>query len=487
MTIETDVVVIGSGISGFAAAVTCAEGGLRVLLFEKQRSLGGSSNFFYGTFAVESELQRQRYIVYSRDEAFRRIMEFSHWRANARLVRAIVDESAATISWLQRQGVEFIDARINFPNGPMTYHVVKGQGAAAIKTLAERARSLGVDVRAGMPVTKILKKSERIAGVIAGVDDEALEVTTRAVFVGSGGYAANKEWVKKYAGFDLGINLFPVGNVDKVGDGIRMAWEVGAAEEGLGALELFRVGPTGPDFPMMGQIEFIPAQPDLWVDQRGERFCDESIAYSETSAGNANARYKEGYTYSLFDESIKQTILERGMERGVGEDNPPGTRPLNFDRELQRALDSKTTEIVVADSLEELAGKMGVEREVLKNTVAEYNGFCKKGHDDLFAKDPKYLRPLIGPKYYAVKSRTICLGSLGGIKINHNMEVVGKKGQTIPGLYAGGFDAGGMYGDSYCIHDSSGLSSGFASNSGRIAGRNILRYLSGNPSGQEVR
>jgi fumarate reductase flavoprotein subunit len=57
------------------------------------------------------------------------------------------------------------------------------------------------------------------------------------------------------------------------------------------------------------------------------------------------------------------------------------------------------------------------------------------------------------------------------------MEVLDKKDRIIPGLYAGGFDAGGMYGDSYCIHDSSGLSSGFALNSGRIAGRNALKYM----------
>ncbi len=94
---ETDVVVVGSGVSGLAAALTCAEGGARVILSEKQRSLGGSSNFFYGTFAVESDLQRQRYITYSRDEAFKNIMEYSHWRANPRLVRVVVDESAATI------------------------------------------------------------------------------------------------------------------------------------------------------------------------------------------------------------------------------------------------------------------------------------------------------------------------------------------------------------------------------------------------------
>jgi fumarate reductase flavoprotein subunit len=474
---ETDVVVIGSGVTGLAAALTAAEGGAKVIIFEKQRSLGGSSNFFYGTFAVESQMQRERYITYSRDQAFKNIMEYSHWRANPRLVRAIVDESGATIAWLQQQGVGFIEARINFPDAPMTYHVVKGQGAAVVKVLSEKAREKGVDLRTATPVRKILKRGDRIAGVIAEQEGEDVEVTTKAIIIGSGGYANNKEWIKKYSGFDLGVNVFPVGNIDKMGDGIRMAWEIGAGEEGLGVLEMYRVGPVGPEFPMMGQLEFIPAQPDLWVNQRGERFCDESIAFSETSAGNANARHKEGYTYSLFDESIKQLILDKGIERGVGEDYLPGTRPLNFDKELHAALERGTRELFVANSIEELAGKMGVDPVVLKTSVNEYNRFCNKGHDDLFAKNPKYLRPLKGPKFYAVKARTICLGTLGGIKINHNMEVVDKKDRTIPGLYAGGFDAGGMYGDSYCIHDSSGLSSGFAVNSGRIAGRNALRYI----------
>jgi fumarate reductase flavoprotein subunit len=100
-----------------------------------------------------------------------------------------------------------------------------------------------------------------------------------------------------------------------------------------------------------------------------------------------------------------------------------------------------------------------------------------KGNDDLFAKNPKYLRPIKGPQFYAVRARTVFLGTLGGIKINQKTEVIDKKDRVIPGLYAVGFDAGGMYGDSYSIKDASGLSAGFAINSGRIAGRNALRYL----------
>jgi fumarate reductase flavoprotein subunit len=347
-----------------------------------------------------------------------------------------------------------------------------------VKALAVSAKEKGVDLRLGTSVKKITKQGDRITGVIAEGDGEDIQVTAKAVIIASGGYANNKEWIKKYSGFDLGVNVIPVGNVDKMGEGIRMAWEVGAAEEGMGVLELFRVGPApGEEFAMKNQIEFVAAQPDLWVNSKGERFCDEGIAFYDTSVGNANARYKEGYTYSLFDESIKKILIENGIDRGIGMDNPPGTRPIDFDKDLGIAFEKGTKEIFVADSIKELAEKMGVDPAVLKATVDEYNGFCEKGHDDLFAKDPKYLRPLKGPKFYAVKARTIFLGTLGGIKINYKTEVVDKKEKVIPGLYAVGFDAGGMWGDSYSIRHSSGASAGFAVNSGRIAGRNALKYV----------
>jgi fumarate reductase flavoprotein subunit len=475
--VETDVVVIGSGVTGLAGAVTAAEGGAKVIVFEKQRSLGGTSNFFSGLFAVESARQRVNYITYSRDEAFKNIMEYSHWRANALLVRAIVNESADTIAWLLSEGVEFIEGTINMPDAPRTYHPVKGQGEAIVKTLATIAKEKGVDLRLGMPVKRILRQSDRITGVVAEEDGEDIQVASKAVIVASGGYANNKEWIRKYAGFDLDINLFPIGNVDKMGDGIRMAWEVGAADEGLGVLELHSTGPVGPEFAMKGSLELAAAQPDLWVNPRGERFCDESITFYDSSTGNASARYKEGCHYRLLDDSIRQILLDKGIEKQVGMDNPPCTRPVDFDKELNAAIERGTTDVFVAESIEGLAEKIGVDRTVLKATVDEYNGFCKKGHDDLFAKDPKYLRPLKGPRFYAIKARTVFLGTLGGIKINHHMEVVDKKDKVISGLYAGGFDAGGMWGDSYSIKDSSGLSAGFATNSGRIAGKNALRYL----------
>ena len=129
--------------------------------------------------------------------------------------------------------------------------------------------------------------------------------------------------------------------------------------------------------------------------------------------------------------------MEKGIEKQFGMDNPPGTRPIDFDKELKAAEERGTSEVFSADSIEELAEKMGVDKQVLKATVEEYNGFCAKGHDDLFAKNRKYLRALKGPKFYAVKARTLFLGTLGGIKINHRTEVLDKKGNVIPGSLCG--------------------------------------------------
>ena len=305
-------------------------------------------------------------------------------------------------------------------------------------------------------------------------------MAAKAVVIASGGFANNKEWIKKYTGYDLGVNLMPVGNTGKTGDGLRMAWEVGAAEEGVNTIEMFRVAPVGDEFAMGCNLEQACAQPDLWVTARGERFCDETIGFYDTPVGNAQARYKaDGYTFSIFDDSIIERLLEWGLDKGVGVDFPPGTKLTDLRREIQAALDNGSKEVFVADSVEELAQQIGADPAVLRATVDEYNRYCAQGHDELFAKDRRFLRPLLGPRFYAVRGRAVFLGTMGGIKVN---EQAGgrwtRRTCLIPGLYAGGFDAGGMYGDSYPIKSSSGLASAFALNSGRIAGKSALHYIS---------
>jgi fumarate reductase flavoprotein subunit len=141
------------------------------------------------------------------------------------------------------------------------------------------------------------------------------------------------------------------------------------------------------------------------------------------------------------------------------------------------ALEKGNPDIAVADTIEEVARQIKVKPSVLRATVDEYNRFCETGCDEVFGKEPKYLWPLKKPKFYAMKAYTVFLGTLGGVKINHRMEVVDEKERVIPGLYTVGTDAGGLYGDSYCFLPASGTTLGFAVNSGRIAGRNAVRFV----------
>jgi fumarate reductase flavoprotein subunit len=475
---ETDVVVIGSGATGLTAALAAAEEGVKVTIFEKQRALGGTSNFFHGVFAVESSLQVERYIEYSRDQAFKNIMEYSHWRANARLVRVFVNESAPTLAWLQKNGIEFTDATTCMPDTPRTYHVVKGDGAAIIKALATRAKAKGADIKPVTPVKRIFKEGNKISGVLYEEDGEEFKLTAKAVIIATGGYGNNKEWIKKYTGYNLGVNIHVVGNTDKTGDGIRMAWDVGAAEEGLGVVHILRIGPVGAGIDM-GSLELPAIQPCLWVSPNGERFCNEEIAPFDTSAGNINARFNDGYTFSIFDDSFIQILNEKGIVKGVGPACPPGTSLKDYENVLKYGLANAPNEIFSANSISELAKNMGIKPEVLTSTIDQYNRSCEKGYDELFAKNRKYLWPLKGPRFYAMRAHTAFLGTLGGIKINHSMQVVDKNENAIPGLYAGGTDTGGMWGDSYSMDYSAGACSAFALTSGRIAGKNAVQQILG--------
>jgi fumarate reductase flavoprotein subunit len=262
-----------------------------------------------------------------------------------------------------------------------------------------------------------------------------------------------------------------------MGDGIRMAWEMGAGSDGMGVLHVLRAGPLGPDFPFMNTVEAAAIQPDLWVDPQGYRFCDEGIAFYDTSTGNINSRYKKGYTFSVFDETLIHHYMTKGMVRGMGQLRLPGSTIENLDKELEELVSRRTSELFAADSVEDLARKMEVDPGVLKNTVTQYNRFCEQHCDEQFGKDPRFLKPIVGPRFYAAKMRTCFMGTLGGIRVNHLTEVVTAYDFPIPGLYAAGIDMGGVHAESYSMTDTSGATSAFAVNSGRIAGEQAAAFI----------
>ena len=382
---EYDAIIIGAGASGLTAAVTLAEGGARIAVFEKQPVIGGTSVNFRGTFAVESEMQRQRYITYSRDEAFKNIMEYSHWLANPHLVRAIVDESSRTIPWLQEKGVVFTDVVTNIPGAPKTYHLIDNSGEDVVKALADRAVETGVIIETSAPVKQILMETGRVTGVIAVKEGEDIRVDSRAVFVASGGYANNAEWIKKYTGLDLDVNLFAIGNEGKMGDGIRMAHEIGAAPEGIGVIEMLRTGKEQPG--TMTHIGFAVVQPDLWITNKGTRYCDETVTFDDTSMGNASVKQTQGTGFSIFDTSIANRLMEWGIDKAMALDFPPGSLLTELAKELEEAPVARPDEVYQADSIAGLAKMINIEPSVLQATVDQYNHYCSRKHDEIGKKE----------------------------------------------------------------------------------------------------
>jgi fumarate reductase flavoprotein subunit len=480
--LRADVVVIGAGVSGLVAGLAAAEGGTSVLLFEKTDKPGGPLNAPGGSagfFAVESRMQRQKYNPLTRDEAFKTIMNYSHWRANARLARAFVDKSADTIEWFEQRGVEFTDGSPMgmFVGSHYTQHFVKGGGAALLKVLLSKTNERGVEILLETPAKKILKDGGRITGVM--VEDRSgrtLQVGAKAVIIATGGYANNKEMIKKYTEFDLGRDLFVARDVGLTGDGLRMAWEVGAAEEGLGVLILNFAIP-GPGIAGT-ELDVIKRQPYLLVNKQGKRFCDEETVTNWPYAGNAIAKQKDKIGFLIFDGNTKKHMEEKGLDHGATTSiYLPSTKLVNFDARVRSAMDAGNKNVFVADSLKELADKIAVDPATLQETVNQYNQFCDKGHDDLFAKNPRYLQSVRQPKFYAFRMVSFFLATLGGIKINENAEVLNQEHEVIPGLYATGNDSVGLYGDTYDLWLPA-TAFGFAMNSGRIAAENALKYIS---------
>lgn len=467
-TMDTDVVVIGAGASGTAAGYAAAEAGAKVIMLEKQPAVGGTGNFSEGIFAVESSMQRAMNYTLTKDQAFKLIMDYSHWRANAKLVRAFVDKSPDTIEWLKKQGVEFEQLTSNYPGGLYTWHIYKGRGAGWIKTLHSKLPGMGGQVMVRTAAKDLIIKDGKVVGVIAESGGEKITINAKAVVIATGGFLNNKEMMEKYTRFP---NVLGVANVGKTGDGIQMAWKAGAAAEGLEVQASYRPGPVGES--THSHLAAAARQPHLWLNPRGERFCDESIIFQWPFAGNALER-QGGTMFVVFDQGTLDYMQNHGIDVGVGVMVPVTTKLVKFGEDFARG--EKNGVAFKAATLDELAQKTKMDPAALKAAVDKYNAHYTIRHDTEFAKDAKFIQPVKTGPFYAVKSVATSLGTLGGVKVNEKFEAVTKEDKAVPGLYVVGNDAGGMYGDSYDLL-MAGSTIAFAVNSGRIAAENIAKYV----------
>jgi len=463
--IKTDIVIVAAGTAGIAAAVTAAECGKKVIVFEKSGTTGGSANLAVGLFAVESRLQKLRQIDLTKEEAFKIHMDFTHWRVDARLVKTFYEKSAATIDWLESMGVQFFDVCSHNPGFNYTQHIIGGMpknsklfhlgaGRIMMKIMTNRAKELGVDLRLKTPVKKLIKKDDRIIGVISeDSSGEEIQVNADAVILATGGFGGNT------AGFP-GLE----------GDGIRMAREVGAeATDGVG---IYKAG-QHKNLTLLHTFR----QPNLMINLFGERFMNEEISKTTPFAGNPIELQKDKTAFMILDEDIMDLYIKKGYDYIPHGLLYPMTKATDFDSELNAARNQGDKSLFVAKSLEDLAAQAGIDPAGLKKTVDEYNRACETGRDELFYKSAKYLKPIRRPSFYVRKLIGHSINTWEGIKINYKTEVLTPEHIVIPGLYATGNDAAcNIYTDGY-PSILPGNTFAFAINTGRMAAENAIEYL----------
>ncbi len=475
---QADVVVIACGPSGLAAAISAAEGGCSVIALEKAINTGGAANMGMGPLGLNTTVQVQELSTVTVDKAFRMFMEYTHWRVDANIVKKYFEKSGDTIAWLQDMGVEFFKAARYFPGSETTWHIVKpesgkpGPRAAAtmIKRMTERATALGVNILLETPGDHLIVEDGKIAGVIAKTKDgEELRIRCSAAVICTGGFGYDADMVREKTGYIYDKDFFGFRIPGLVGDGIRMAAEVGAASTDI-SMEL-AVNSAGEH--MSDAMKAAFNQPNLLVNLQGERFFNEEYFENVTFAANAVNIQKDRCGIMVIDDAIKRQYIKHGVDVRslvLNRENAEG-----FDEDIDFAIANGNPYVFKADTLEELAEKAGINVKTFLETVDTYNYYCET-YDAQFGKRQEYLKPIVKAPFYATKFFPGAYGTLGGIKVNHYMEVLKPDFDPIPGLYAAGTDTCTIYGDSY-MFILPGNTMGYAINSGRMAGENASGYL----------
>lgn len=476
-----DVVVAGTGAAGMSAALTAAQQGLKVLLLEKGHTTGGSSNYTEGLFAVDSYLQKAAGIKVSGTAVLKEEVAYSKYKADSRIWRKYVDASADNVQWLADQGVEYEGVQA-MGDGEATWHIYKGMGNQVIHgALQPKAEAAGVEILTSTSAQGLHRDNQGAIVAVDVKDEESgktVEIQTPAVVLATGGYLNNPEMMKDLTSYDTS-RLIPVSSGKGTGDGLQMAWQAGAKQSGTGTAMLFGgylKDPDEPAFKFMGSQMNAAAgqQPLLWVNEKGERFVDESVVYNFSYAGNA--MYTQNAVYSVLDQGVIDRMAKDGNFMGLGVYVKRGEKMTQLQDEIDAAVAANKPFIFKAETIEELAQKMGMPVDQLTQTVSHYNQAAAAGVDDEFGKDAQYLVPVNAGPYYGFKLYTGAFCTMGGLQVTPDNEVVDDAGQVIPGLYAAGNDSSGLVGDTYGPN-MPGTCVGYAFYSGRNAGQTLANYL----------
>jgi fumarate reductase flavoprotein subunit len=476
---DCDIVVVGAGGAGLSAALSAVEAGYKVVLLEKLAYTGGGFNYVEGTFGVDSPIQRAAGVKLSVEKVFEESMAFNHWLGNAPLLKAFYAKSGDSIQWLMDRGVKFRGViTANPPDGNVAWHLFEGgqAGRLAVKALTDRIeKSPNGQILYETPGKQLIVQDGKVVGVVAQrKSGQKVTVRAKATILASGGFSSNEEMKKKYLRFPGYVN---VGAGGREGDGIKMLEQVNAqfasmnAVLGAGLVMPIPISEQmGPGTKYPGLLGVIYNEGLLTLSKEGNRYMNERLPIEYRS----NATEQVGGTaYVVFDQKTLDEFKTNGQRFGFG---APGKLP-GLQEGLDKALAEKNDWMFKADSLDTLAKETGMGADNLKRSVARMNEYAKNGYDPEFYLEKGALYSIEQGPFYAVRVVLGMYATVGGARVTQNLEVLNAKGSTVPGLYAIGLDAGGVYGDTYDMRIANGCASAFSINSGRMAVEAIQTWL----------
>ena len=453
---QADVVVVGGGGAGLAAAISAYQAGAKhVLVLEKLGFVGGSTNVSEGALnAVDPVRQGRQGIEDSVAKFYDQTIKGGHNKGTPALVHYLTENSMNSVDWLEDLGVKFKDEigtatgalwqRSHYPATPSgntyirTFEQVIGETNGAIKVMTDTK------------VTDLIKADGRIKGVMAENFGRKITVDAGAVVIATGGFGAN---IKMRQEFNTGVwkdvkldKSIGCTNLAKAaqGDGLVMGKKVGAALIGLDDIQIHPCGTPG-----TGLMENIrtSGRNRIFVNLEGSRFVNEGAA-------------RDVLAKAIFAQPKGTYWIVVNHERYPSEDwvDANGATIRNM-----LALGS----VVAAPTLDELAKKTGMDPKKLEASVAGYNAVVEgKAKDPLgFVANNKDDKTLTGGPWYACRKVPTVHHTMGGLEINTKAQVIGVDGKVIPGLYAAGENCGQVMGDD----SPSGANNAWAITSGKLA------------------
>ena len=502
-----DVVVIGGGGSGLAAAIEAATLGRDVVLLEKNPQLGGSTIKSIGSYSATcTPHQIRKGIKDNPQDHFEDLgkindrVKHGDWPGypnedNLALRRILVDNAGDTLRWLEAMGVRFFGPTLAEPHRKPRMHNVLPNSRAYGYWLEKRARALGVDIRTQRRATRLVSEGGRVAGVECLKEDGTLERhrARGGVVLSCGDYSSGEELKRRYARAEL-VKMKTSCNPANTGDGHVMAMELGAQvlnSHMVAACIRFVAPPLGklvhrlPPWRMLTKfmelsMDYMPswllrpfiisflttvleAQPSLFrhgaimVNKRGERFCNE-LDHPEFKL----ADQPDQHAYIVFDDRLAKKYSK--FPHFVS--TAPGVA-YAYVPDYQR---NRRDVFHKAPTITALARKMGADPETLAETIRASNASLPDAKSKTGAASDT-LSIEAGPYYAMGPVSCFVPGTEGGLAINERFQILGENSHPIPGLFGAGLAGlGGLMAEGHGHHLA------WAFTSGRFAGRNAA-YL----------